>query len=157
MAKPNGLSVELTFEQQTFLAQFVKTGKHRSREIIRATVLLKLHTGVAATLVADQVGSTYQTVNQIRKKFIASGLDRALFDAPRCGAPSKVTAYHEADLTVLACSKPPEGAEHWTISLLSDEMACLGYEEGKSKSTVRRTLKKVNLNRGKKPVGASVS
>jgi transposase len=157
MARPNGLRIELSSEQQTFLAQFIKTGKHRSREIIRATVLLKLHAGIAPRLVADQVGASYQTVNQVSKKFTVGGLDRALFDAVRSGAPAKVTAYYEADLTLLACSKPPEGAERWTICLLSDEMVSLGYEEGGSKSTVRRTLKKVNSNRGRKPAGASVT
>ena len=155
MAYRTSHPVVLTDEQRGDLQRFIATGRHHSREIIRATILLRLDRGIAATAVADQLDITYQRVNETRKKFVAGGLDRALYDAPRSGAPPKVSQYTEADITLLACSPCPQGYGHWTMRLLSDRMGELGYPEGVSKSNVERILKKAKSSRGKKLAGAS--
>jgi len=60
------------------------------------------------------------TFTNIRKKFVESGLENALYDKPRPGAIPKITGAIEAQLTMLACSAPSEGRTRWTLQLLAD-------------------------------------
>ncbi len=55
----------------------------------------------------------------------------------------------EAHLVALSCSKAPEGFSKWSLRLLADKMVELKYVEDISYETVRRVLKKTNLNPGK--------
>lgn len=144
----------LETEEITQLRQLLKAGRHASREITRAQVLLKLHEGNKATDIAKECFCSPATVKGIKARYLTGGLQRALKDAPRSGAPSKITEFHEADVTLLACSTPPEGFGKWTVDLLSDKMIQLGYSEGASPSSIRRILKKVNSNPGNKNSGA---
>ena len=48
----------------------------------------------------------------------------------------------EQKLIELACSDPPEGRCHWTLSLLCDELVTLGLVRTVSTETVRQALKK---------------
>lgn len=140
-------------EEVIYLRQLLSNGRHSSREIIRAQVLLKLHSGAKPTAIAQEVFVQPSTVKAIKRRYLSGGLDRALSDAPRSGAPAKITEFHEADVTVLSCSTPPEGHGQWTVELLSDQMVQLGYTEGVSPSSIRRILKKVNSNPGSKNSG----
>ena len=138
----------------TQLRQLLSKGCHSSREIMRAQVLLKLHAGGKPTAISQEVFVQPATVKSIKRRYLSEGLERALIDAPRSGAPAKITEFHEADVTTLACSTPPEGYGQWTVDLLSDQMVQLGYQEGVSPSSIRRILKKANSNRGNKNYGA---
>ena len=64
---------------------------------------------------------------------------------------SKIDGETEAHLIALACSAPPEGRASWTLRLLSSHLVKLEQVEleGVSYETVRKALKKTNLNRGK--------
>ena len=59
--------------------------------------------------------------------FSPVALRPALHDKGWPGAPPKFTGEVEAQLTVLACSDPPEGFARWTLRLLADQMIELGY------------------------------
>jgi len=147
----------LKAEEIEQLRQLLKAGRHASREITRAQVLLKLHEGIKPTDIAQSCFCSPATVKGIKARYLGQGLQRALKDAPRSGAPAKITEFHEADVTVLACSPPPAGRGKWTVDLLSDKMVQLGYQEGVSPSSIRRILKKVNASPGSKNSGASGS
>ena len=54
----------------------------------------------------------------------------------------------EAYLVAIACSKPPEGRERWTLRLLQTEMVKRKYVDAVSYETVRIALKKTNLSHG---------
>jgi transposase len=88
------------------------------------------------------------TVRNIRRRFVAGGLPAALNDKGWPGATPKFTGEVEAQLTMLACSDPPEGAARWTLRLLADQMIELGYVEYISHVTVRELLKKTGLSLG---------
>ena len=60
--------------------------------------------------------------------------------------PRKLDGRGEAKLIALACRKPPEGLSHWSLRLLAEELVELGVVDSISYETVRRTLKKTNLN-----------
>lgn len=149
--------IELTDSEESTLRTILQKGTHNSREYKRAQILLKLQAGAKPTAISLEVYCSPATVKAVKKRYLSGGLDRALKDAPRSGAPAKVTEYHEADITAIACTVAPKGRGKWTAELLSDELVKLGYEEGHSPSTVRRILKKVNLSLGRKGFGASES
>jgi putative transposase len=72
----------------------------------------------------------------------------ALYDKGWPGPPPKFTGEVEAQLTMLACSDPPEGAARWTLRLLANRMIELGYVDYISHVTVRELLKKTNCSPG---------
>ncbi len=76
------------------------------------------------------------------------GMDAALYDKPRPGAPPKLTGAVEAHLTVLACSTPPDGKARWTLQLLADKLVELELVASISDVAVMHRLKKTNSNRG---------
>jgi transposase len=88
------------------------------------------------------------TVNRIRKRYCQGGLDFALHEKPRSGAPPKIDGRIEAQLTLLACSDPPEGRSRWTLRLLADKLVELESVDSISHMSVHRLLKKTRSNRG---------
>jgi transposase len=125
--------VKLSPRQRVQLQDITKKGKHNARVIIRAHILLESEKGLSAVAVASQIKTTDRTVERIRARFTEGGLDRALYDAPRTGAPVKIDDATEAHLVALACSEPPKGRERWTLELLQKG---LKKEKRKQVSTV---------------------
>ena len=63
--------------------------------------------------------------------------------------PQKFDGEKEAHLIALACSPAPEGHARWTLRLLvSEKMVELNHFSSVSHETIRRTLKKTNLDLG---------
>jgi hypothetical protein len=56
---------------------------------------------------------------------IEEGLENALSEMPRSGAPRKLAVEDEAMLCALVCSAPPSRRARWTLQLLADEMVRL--------------------------------
>ena len=65
----------------------------------------------------------------------------------------KVDGTVEAHMVAIACSEAPEGRERWTLQLIADELVRLGVVESISPTAVMNTLKKTNLNHGKRRNG----
>ncbi|UQN09511.1 hypothetical protein M1R55_22385 (plasmid) [Deinococcus sp. QL22] len=63
-------------------------------------------------------------------------------------------AQQTAILMTEVCSSP-DGREKWIMQLLADRLVTLGAVDTISDESVRRTLKKTRLNRGKFKVGVS--
>ena len=140
-------------ERQQWLA-LLKKGSAKARTLRRANILLGADEGRPDDLIADTVYVSIQTVRNVRQRFAIAGLEAALYERPRPGAARKLDANHEAFLTALACSEPPEGRETWTMQLLADRMVALQRVESLSDETVRRTLKKTSSSRGRRNSGA---
>ena len=93
-------------------------------------------------------------VEQLKKRFVEEGFDAALYRKPVTNAHRrKITGDEEAHLIALFCSQAPEGHERWTLRMLADKMVELDIVEAVSHETIRQTLKKTNLNRGKRKNG----
>ncbi len=84
----------------------------------------------------------------VRRRFLSGGLAMALYDKGWPGPHPKFTGEVEAQLTLLACSDPPEGAARWTLRLLANRMIELGYVDYISHVTVRKLLKKTSCSPG---------
>lgn len=144
--------IELTQEERSQVEQLIRKGDAPARTNTRARVLLlgDRSQGEKRTdrEVADAVLCSLSTVTNVRRRFLAGGLQNALYDKERPGAQPKFTGEIEAKLTMLACSDAPEGAGRWTLRLLAEQMIELGYVDYISHVTVRELLKKTNSSLG---------
>ena len=114
--------IQLSKEEQSQLHHYVRQGKKSARSITRAHALLLANKQMLDEEIASTLGISLATVYRIRKRYHQEGLPTILKDKPRCGAPSKVDGRLEAQLTLLACSDPPEGYARWTQRLLADKL-----------------------------------
>jgi transposase len=153
--KPTKYIVKLTEEQRSELLSLVNKGEHNARIIKRANILLLSDQGKTAPEIAENLSVSEQTVYNIRKRFTNGELDSALYEKPRPGARPKFQPQQEAYLIALACSEPPDGRERWTIRMLTNKVVELGILDEVGRETVRRTLKKTSLSRGRRSNGAS--
>jgi len=144
--------IELSAERRHELEQLIRAGNAPARVQTRARILLlsddKPGAWQSAPAVAKALLVHPNTVRNVRRRFVAEGLAGALYDRPRPGATPKLTGEVEAQLTVLACSKPPAGHAEWTLRLLADELVALGTLESVSHTTVGEWLKKTNSSPG---------
>ncbi len=139
--------VVLTDAEREQLEQLLRSGKHASRKITRARILLKAAAGCRDEEIVEAFDVGRVTVERVRQRFVERGLD-ALNDGPRPGKKPKLDAKGEARLIAEACSKAPEGRERWTLQLLSDRVVALGLTESYTAESVRKVLKKTNSSRG---------
>jgi len=140
--------VDLTGEEKEFLHAVVKKGRESSHRIKHAYILLNSdRDGLNMTdqEIASLLHCHIQTVFNVRKRFVEIGLESALDrkkrDAPPI--PRIMDGEKEARLIAIACSKPPEGYNRWTLQLLADELVTLNIVDEISGKTVGRTLKKM--------------
>lgn len=140
--------VELTESEKAQLISITKKGTHKSRKIIRARALLLMGAKKDKLEVMAEVGIDSNHYHRIKSRYFAAGIKNALEEKPRTGQPSKINEKLEAKITSIACSTPPEGRSRWTLSLINERLVELQWEEPLSKESVRKVLKKVNLNLG---------
>ncbi|MCW5967162.1 MAG: helix-turn-helix domain-containing protein [Blastocatellales bacterium] len=136
--------VALSDTEREELEQLLRSGKHRTRKITRARILLKAAAGCRDEEIVEALGVGRVTVERVRQRFVERGLE-ALNDSPRPGKKPKLDAKGEARLIAEACSEAPEGRERWTLQLLSDRVVALGLTESYTAESVRKVLKKLAL------------
>ncbi len=140
--------VNLTQEEREGLRALLRGGRAKSRKIARAHILLLADEGKTDEAVAEALHVGLSTVGRTRQRFVEGGVEWALNERPRPGAPRKLDGKQEAFLIALACSGPPKGRTRWTMQLLADRMVELKVVEQLSDETVRRTLKGGRSSRG---------
>ena len=136
--------VNLSVDERATLQQCVRSGHASARRLARARVLLKADEGLIDAAVAAAVDVGIATVHRIRQRCVEDGLDAALSERPRRGAPPLLSGKAQAHLIAEACSKPPDDRLRWTLRLLADRVVELKLAERCSYETVRRVLKKTS-------------
>lgn len=132
------------------LRKLVRKGVSNARVITRARVLLMANesNGNGKTdqeiVAALSIGVT--TVERIRKRYTAGGLNRALYDLPRPGKERRVTMTDEAQIVSIACTDPPDGYDDWTMDMLTEEVT-----EALGKKFARSTIYRVLIRHDTKP------
>ena len=134
--------VDLTAAERAELQSMIRKGIASARRLTRARVLLLADEGKTDERIAAALHVHETTVERIRQRCVAGGVERALRDQPRPGGRPKLDRKQEAFLIALACSAPPGGRARWTMQLLADRLVALEIVETISDETVRRTLKK---------------
>ena len=144
--------VHLSKEDRQELESLIHSGESSARTQTRARILLLTDENQKKKKSTKEIASallcSMPTVTNIRKKFSEGGVENALYDKPRPGAVPKITGEIEAQLTMLACSAPPEGRARWTLQLLADKLVELKLVDSISDVAVMHRLKKMNLSLG---------
>ena len=148
--------VQLTDSERSQLVAITKKGMNKARTIKRANILLMSAEGQTDKAITNLLQTSTRTIGRTRKRFHENGLEAALYEQPRSGRPRKLDGKQEALLVAFVCSEPPAGRSCWTMQLLADKLVTLQVIDSISDETVRRILKKMNLNLGKKPPGVSL-
>jgi hypothetical protein len=132
----------------------LRKGKHRSRALTKARILLMADVseageGLSDGRIIEALGTNQSTVHRVRKQLVEEGLDAVLSRKQRATpAVTKIfDGVSEARLIALACSQPPEGCARWSLRLLEMKVVELGIVERASDTTIQRTLKKTRFSR----------
>jgi transposase len=149
-------AVDLLDTERAALREIISKNKAKRSTIINAYILLKADRTCGWT--NEAIAAAYEVstkkVEQRKKRFVEEGFEAALSRKPVTNAHRrKITGDEEAHLIALCCSKAPEGHKTWTLRLLAETMVELAMVDSVSHETVRRTLKKMNFNRGKRRNG----
>lgn len=137
--------VQLTDEERSELQNLCSKGRHSSRKIRKANILLESDSGQTDEQIAQNLGVGQATVERTRRRFVEGNLKYALSDGLRIGRPKKFDGIQRTALIALACTTPPEGRAIWTAELLAEQMVNLGVVEAISPGSVRMILKKEDL------------
>jgi transposase len=129
------LTIHLSDDQRTTLNRLIRSGSAPARTHTRARLLLLLDRHQVDPYTDDAVAKALRchrnTVGNVRRRFVAGGLEAALYHKPLpLRAPKKITGEVEAHLIALACRAPPEGQQRWTLRLLADRLVELGLVQG---------------------------
>ena len=94
------------------------------RPVQRAQALLALKSGVSETDVAQRVGRSPRTIARWRARFAAEGIT-AVFDAPRSGAPPRLSTEDVLAICETAVAGPASAGlelQCWSLRRLSDHL-----------------------------------
>jgi len=158
MVRPKKYAINLNDFERKLLKKTIND-KRTSRTVLkRCQILLELDGGTDLTL--EQLANSYavckMTITNIIHAYVKDGIDViAKFNRnPNSNATLKADGRAEAKLIQIACSPAPEGRARWTIRLL-EEKSRIELETPISRETIRRVLKKTNLDLISKTTGAS--
>lgn len=142
------IEIHLSKKERAFLMQFIKKGTAKARAFARAQVLLLSDEGHSEGYISKAVKVHRQSIWRTKKRYIEVGLPQALHEKPRSGQPKKYDENDEAEIIALACTKPPNGRNRWTIRLLTEELKKKKGLESINRESVRLFLKKARLSLG---------
>ena len=139
-------AITLKSKERVLLKKIVSKGEEMARTIARSRVLLMSDEGMSDTAIIEALDLARNTVRQVRHRYVNEGLDAAIHEKARSGAPMKIDGKQRAKITALACSDPPEGRARWTLRLLANRVVELDITDEISHMHVGRILKKTKSN-----------
>jgi transposase len=138
------ICVELTPTEREMVDGFRSKGAHPVREVNRAHILAALDRGLPDQQIAQVLGLSRVVIWRTRSAFKEKGLDYALHDLARSGAPRQYQTDQEAEVVALACAQPPAGGKRWTLKTLTAAARQRPQLGQVSRETIRRWLKKTS-------------
>jgi hypothetical protein len=153
-------TVTLTQEERIELKQIASKGKHKSQKVINCLILLGCDEGTYQKArsnneeISRVLKISMRKIDRVKNRFVVDGLDVALNGQKGSRVyAKKADGDFEAHLVALSCSDPPDGFARWSLRLLADKVVELNYIDAISHESIRRILKKTNLNLGKRKAG----
>ena len=119
--------VELSEAERLELEALLSGGKHASRKLKRAQILLAADAGASDETIALAVRVSGSTVYRTKRRFVEGNLELALSEEPRPGAARKLSGKETALLVATACSNPPAGAQALDVGVAG---RCDGQTDG---------------------------
>jgi transposase len=151
--------VTLTKEEHEELMHIISKGTHTSQQFKTAYILLNCDEGelgekITGRAICQVLKISERTIDRVKQRFVEEGFDASLERKPMSRTKQKmVDGELEAQLIAISCSEAPDGFAKWSLRLLADKMVEMKYIESISHETIRKVLKKTNLNRGKPKAG----
>lgn len=146
--------VVLNRAEREQLSVMVKKSNAARRKLLHVRILLKADQspdgpGWRDVDIAEAFDVGTATVERTRQKWVEEGLEVALSGRPSPRVyKRRLDGKAEAHLIALACGPAPEGRTRWTLELLGDQLVQRKLVDKVSATTVRMTLKKMNLSLG---------
>ncbi|MDR2203711.1 MAG: helix-turn-helix domain-containing protein [Nitrososphaerota archaeon] len=145
-------TVKLTKDEHTTI--FITLNEEKTPKTIRnrCNILLLADTSNGKPLTQEEITTKYQIsdicVYKTIKTYHQHGIEYTLRRRIHKTPPRKpiVNGEDEARIITLACSKPPKGYARWTLRLLTKNIIELQIMPTIGRETVRKTLKKQNIN-----------
>jgi transposase len=100
------------------------------------------HEGYGQKEISEALSISRNTVRNVCKRYLTEGLESAMSEKPRSGAPKRFQGKQLAKLTALACTEAPDGHSQWSLRLLADKAVELAIVDDISHMHVGRILKK---------------
>ncbi len=144
--------VELTTEERSLLKDIINAPRMAAHKRHHAQMLLKLDQGPHGPAwtdakVAEAFNCTLRSAERLRWRLVERGFDAALEHGNRGSYRARaLDGVAEAHTIALACGDAPQGRNRWTVRLLADKLIELQLVDSCTKSSVHRTLKKMNLS-----------
>ena len=156
MPTPQATTVNLTEEEQTGLDQLVRRHNVGQQIALRARVILAAGQGKTNSAIAAALVVSIKLVQRWRNRWAKAqtisyddlSIEDRLQDAPRPGAPLKITADQRCQIEALACEKPEKSGRpisHWTAREVADELMDRKIVERISGRHAARLLKEADL------------
>jgi hypothetical protein len=101
--------------------------------------------GLTLAEVADFVEISVRTVCNIEDNYARGGLEQALHDDPRPGAPIQFDDRVKSYVVATVCSEPPEGFDRWTLELIREHIVERAVVASISTETIRLILQEHDL------------
>ena len=145
-------AITLSGEERHALERLVRAGTTGQQVALRARIVLAAATGQNNTQVAATLGIAAKTARQWRARWRAvATVPRAelavaerLADAPRSGAPARLTAAQICQIVALACERPADSdrpISQWSAREVADEIVQRGITDRLSPRHAARLLK----------------
>jgi putative transposase len=153
MPTPKAQVVKLSEKERQELERLVSKHQTGQQMALRARIILAANSGQTNTAIAQKHEVKHDTVKLWRNRWVKLqdislddlSVEQRLSDAPRPGAPARITADQRCRIEALACEKP-EASErpitHWTAREIADELKKRQIVENISPRHAARLLKR---------------
>jgi putative transposase len=153
MPTPKAQVVKLSDKERQELERLVSKHQTGQQMALRARIILAANSGQTNTAIAQKHEVKHDTVKLWRNRWVKLqgislddlSVEQRLSDAPRPGAPARITADQRCRIEALACEKP-EASErpitHWTAREIADELKKRQIVENISPRHAARLLKR---------------
>jgi putative transposase len=133
MPIPKAQVVNLTDAERYGLEKLIKRHQIGQQIALRARIVLAAAQGLKNKEIAQTYNVTLDTVRLWRNRWVKLqdislddlSLEDRLQDAPRPGAPARISADQRCRIEALACERPEESDRpitHWTAREIADEV-----------------------------------
>jgi transposase len=157
MRGPKPPEVVLRAEERQGLEGLVRAHRTPQQVAVRARIVLAAANGCNNSEIARQLGVDADTVRLWRMRWLGLqpvGLEdlsitERLTDAPKPGAPARITAEQVCQVVALACEAPQKAGRpisQWTAREIADEIMARGIIDRLSPRHAARLLKRGTSN-----------
>jgi transposase len=132
MPRGRKIRIKLTPEEERTMTMWASAGKTEQRMVQRAKVILLTAKGYRLPEISERSGLSRQNCSRWRERFLNERIE-GLKDEERTGRPRVIAPEKRLEVTKLACTKPKNGSNQWTVTSLAKAT-------GLGRTTIHRIL-----------------